>query len=47
MIYYIGCPIGFEYFSKEKLIRELAHNPQKFGGAFHFVIKTFYPEFVQ
>lgn len=38
--------VDYEYFSKEKLAKELKENPSKFGDAFHFVIKTFYPEFL-
>lgn len=36
----------YERFTKEKLAGELKLNPQKFGDAFHFVMKTFYPELV-
>ncbi len=36
--------VGFEYFSREKLAQEIKTKPTKFGDAFIFVIKTFYPE---
>jgi len=39
--------VDYEYFSKEKLSQELAENPAKFGNAFHFVVKTFYPELLK
>jgi len=37
--------IGFETFTTKQLKKEIKENPKKFGEAFHFVIKTFYPEF--
>lgn len=36
--------VGFERFSKNQLIKEIKENPKKFGDAFHFVVKAFYPE---
>ena|SRR3989344_3440357 len=39
--------IGFKRFSKEKLAEELKSKPEKFGAAFHFVIKRFYPELLE
>lgn len=36
--------VGYEKFSKTRLREELRTNPKKFGDAFHFVVKTFYPE---
>lgn len=35
---------GFEHFTQEQLRQELKENPKKFGGACHFVARTFYPE---
>lgn len=36
--------VGFERFSSVQLAKELREKPEKFGAAFHFVIKTFYPQ---
>lgn len=34
---------SFRYFTVSKLKEELKKHPEHFGGAFHFVVKTFYP----
>lgn len=34
---------SFKYFTVEELKKELKNNPQLFGGAFHFIVKSFYP----
>jgi isopentenyl-diphosphate Delta-isomerase len=34
---------AYEVFSKEKIRMELRETPKKFGEAFRFVLKTFYP----
>lgn len=39
--------VGVERFSKEELNKEIKENPQKFGAAFHFIVKTFYPELLR
>ncbi|MDO8503077.1 MAG: NUDIX domain-containing protein [bacterium] len=36
--------VGYERFSKDQLRKEMRENPRKFGDAFHFVVKTFYPD---
>ncbi len=36
--------VDFESFSKEELVKQLKNNPRKFGDAFFFVLKTFYPD---
>lgn len=35
--------VDFELFSTEELSRQLKNDPKKFGDAFYFVLKTFYP----
>jgi isopentenyl-diphosphate delta-isomerase len=35
--------VGCEKFSQEELKSQIQQNPKKFGDAFHFVVKTFYP----
>src|SRR3989344_6662519 len=35
------------YFAVNELKQELKDNPQLFGDAFHFVVKTFYPHLLQ
>lgn len=35
---------SYKYFTKDELTNELKDNPNLFGDAFHFVIKTFYPD---
>jgi len=35
--------VDFESFTKEELAVQLKNNPKKFGDAFFFVLKTFYP----
>lgn len=35
--------VGYETFSMDELKASLKEKPDKFGNAFHFVIKTFYP----
>lgn len=37
---------SYAYFSKDELKRLLKENPQDFGDAFHFVVKTCFPEFL-
>lgn len=34
--------VGFERFTTKDLARELKENPDKFGEAFHYVVKTFF-----
>jgi len=34
--------VGYELFSPQKMQKELAENPTKFGEAFHFIYTTFY-----
>lgn len=36
--------ISYKAFSKEELKKILHETPEQFGGAFHFVVDTFYPE---
>lgn len=36
--------VGFETFSREQLKSELKDNPEKFGDAFYFAMKNFYPD---
>ncbi len=38
--------VGYEYFSMEKLKKELKENPSKFGDAFYFVITEFFSIFI-
>ena len=38
---------SFEYFSVSELKLELKNEPQTFGDAFHFIIKTFYSNFLE
>lgn len=33
---------SYKYFTEQKLKKQLKQNPNKFGDAFHFVVKTFY-----
>jgi len=35
--------VGYELFTKQKLKKQMINNPKKFGDAFYFIIKTFYP----
>ena len=35
--------VDFEFFSEAELAKQLIDNPKKFGNAFFFVLKTFYP----
>lgn len=35
---------SFKYFTQTELKNELKNNPKLFGDAFHFVIRSFYPE---
>lgn len=35
---------SYKYFTTEELKKALHDNPDDFGGAYHFVVKTFYPE---
>jgi len=39
--------VGFERLSREELKEQVLSNPDKFGDAFHFVIKSFYPGLLQ
>lgn len=39
--------VGFERFSKEELIKNLKENSDRFGDAFHFVVRSFYPEILK
>lgn len=39
--------VGFERFSKDDLGKQLKETPEKFGEAFHFVVKTFYPGLIE
>lgn len=36
--------VGFERFSTKDLKEELKNNSEKFGDAFHFVVKRFFPQ---
>lgn len=36
--------VGFERFTTKELKEELKNNPDKFGDAFHFVVKHFFPQ---
>jgi 8-oxo-dGTP pyrophosphatase MutT (NUDIX family) len=36
--------VGFERFTTKDLKEELKDNPEKFGDAFHFVVKHFFPQ---
>jgi isopentenyl-diphosphate Delta-isomerase len=36
--------VAYKVFSKVQICKELPENPKKFGDAFRFVVKTFYPE---
>lgn len=36
--------LGFEEFEKEELEKQVKQNPEKFGEAFHFVMKEFWEE---
>jgi len=36
--------VGSAKFSKSEIRKQLAENPKKFGDAYHFVVKCFYPE---
>lgn len=38
---------SYKYFTEEELKKTLRENPQKFGNAFHFVVKTFFPDLLQ
>lgn len=38
--------VGYERFSPEELKTELKENPGKFGDAFHFLVREFYPELI-
>lgn len=35
--------VGYKNFTEAELKRMLKERPEEFGGAFHFVVKTFYP----
>ncbi len=39
--------VGYEAFTEEQLKQELKDKPEKFGAAFIFVLKTFYPALLQ
>ena len=34
---------SYKYFTEEELKKDLKENPKMFGGAFHFVVKNFFP----
>jgi len=36
--------VGYERFSPDELREALKESPEKFGDAFHFLVKEFYPE---
>ena len=38
--------VEYQYFTPEELKAELKGRPERFGDAFHFVIKSFFPELV-
>lgn len=38
---------SYKYFTEKELKKNLRENPQKFGNAFHFVVKTFFSELLQ
>ena len=38
--------ISYEKFTKEQLKKELKEIPKKFGDAYFFVVKTFYPDLI-
>lgn len=37
---------SIKYFTEEELKRELKEKPKNFGDAFHFVVKTFFPNLI-
>lgn len=37
-----GESVGYKRFTTQQLKKELRENPEKFGKAFHFVVRTFY-----
>jgi isopentenyl-diphosphate delta-isomerase len=37
---------SYKYFTEEEMKKELKENPKSFGGAFHFVVKTFFPHLI-
>lgn len=38
--------VGTEIFTKQELKKQIKTDPKKFGDAFYFIVKTFYPELV-
>ncbi len=38
--------VGMETFTKHELRKQIKTSPKKFGDAFYFIIKTFYPELI-
>lgn len=38
---------SFRYFTEKELRRGLRERPEQFGGAFHFVVKNFFPYLLQ
>ncbi len=36
--------VGYRSFTKYQIKRQLKNNPKKFGDAFYFIVKTFYPD---
>ncbi len=38
---------GSKTFTPDELKRALAEEPEQFGGSFHFVVKTFYPDLLK
>lgn len=39
--------VSFEYFTKDQLSEQLRNSPKKFGDAYHFVVRTFYPQLLE
>ncbi len=39
--------VSTETFTKEQLAKEIKDNPTKFGDAFHFILKSFYPDLLK
>lgn len=37
----------YERFTEKELAKQLKENPRKFGDAFHFVVKSFYPKLLK
>jgi len=39
--------VGYGSFTRQQLKRQIKNNPKKFGDAFYFIVKTFYPELMK